>query len=195
MWWEVAGGALVRKFERLHSDAVLALDISADGKYLATAAADRFMKVSEIPTGKLLKSFEGHSGHVLGVAFARTGRTLVTGAADNAVKVWYFVGGEQKKTVQGFEKEVTSVHFGGDTDQFLATAGDGKIRLLKPDGGEVRSFAGAGGFVYAADLSRDGVTVIAGGEDGTLRAWNVSDGKLLATLPPPDASPATASAH
>src|SRR5207248_11484050 len=98
MWWEVAGGALVRKFERLHSDGVLALDISPDGKYLATAAADRFMKVSEVSTGKLLKSFEGHSGHVLGVAFQHTGRTLVTGAADNVVKVWDLVGGEQKKT-------------------------------------------------------------------------------------------------
>ena len=183
--WEVAGAALVRRFERLHSDAVLALDISANGRLLTTAAADRFMKVSEIGTGRPVKSFEGHTGHVLGVSFQRTGRTLVTGAADNTVKVWDFVAGEQKKAIPGFEKEVTSVHFLGDTDQFVTTSGDGRVRLLRPDGGEVRSFPGAAGFVYAAALSRDGSVVVAGGEDGTLRAYSSNDAKVLATLPPP----------
>jgi WD40 repeat protein len=191
--WDVATGAMLRKLERLHSDAVLALDLSADGKLLATAAADRFMKVSEVATGRLVKSFEGHSGHVLGVSFQRTGRTLATGSADNTAKVWNLVSGEQKKTVPGFEKEVTSVHFVGDTDQFVATAGDGKVRLLKPDGGEVRSFPGAAGFVYAAAASRDGSILVAGGEDGVLRAWNVADGKAVAALAPPEASAATAS--
>ena len=188
MLWEVDTGALLKKFDRLHSDAVLALDVSADGKLLATAAADRFMKVTEISSGRLVKSFEGHSGHVLGVSFQRTGRTLVTGAADNTVKVWDLVAGEQRKTVSGFDKEVTSVRFAGSTDQFVATAGDGKVRLLRPDGGEVRSFPGASGFLYAASTTRDGATLIAGGEDGTLRAWNVADGKPLATLPPPPAA-------
>ena len=80
-----------------------------------------------------------------------------------------------------------AVRFAGDTDQFVTTAGDGRIRLLRPDGGEVRSFGGAAGFVYAAAVTRDGATLVAGGEDGTLRTWNVADGKPLATLPPPDA--------
>ena len=186
--WEVGGGSVVRRFERLHSDAVLALDLSADGKYLATAAADRFMKVSEVSTGRPVKSFEGHTGHVLGVSFQRTGRTLVTGSADNTAKVWDFVAGEQKKAIPGFEKEVTSVHFVGDTDQFVTTSGDGRVRLLRPDGGEVRSFPGATGFVYAAAASRDGSVIVAGGEDGTLRAYAAQDAKSLATLAPPDAA-------
>ena len=135
MLWEVEGGALVRKFDRLHSDAVLALDFSPDGKRLATAAADRFLKVSEVASGRLLKSFEGHSGHVLGVSFQRTGRTLVSASADNTVKVWDCVSGEQRKSIAGFDKEVTAVRFAGDTDQFVATAGDGRIRLLRPDSG------------------------------------------------------------
>ena len=183
--WDVGGASLVRRFERLHSDAVLALDLSPDGKFIATAAADRFMKVSEVATGRVVKTFEGHTGHVLGVSFQRTGRTLATGAADNAVKVWDLVSGEQKKAIPGFEKEVTAVRFVGDTDQFVTASGDGRVRLLKPDGGEVRSFAGASGFVYAAAASRDGSVIVAGGEDGVLRAWNGADGKVIATLPPP----------
>jgi WD40 repeat protein len=190
--WEVDGGKLVRKFDQPHSDAVLALDFSPDGRLLATAGADRFMKVSDVATGRPIKSFEGHAGHVLGVSFQHTGRTLVTASADNTVKVWDAVGGEQRKGVTGFDKEVTAVRFVGDTDQFVAAAGDGRVRLLRPDGGEVRSFGGASGFVYAVDVTRDGAMVVAGGEDGTLRAWTVSDGKPLITLPPPAATAAVA---
>jgi WD40 repeat protein len=190
--WDLGGAKPVRKFDQPHSDAVLALDFSPDGKFLATAAADRFMKLTEVATGRPLKSFEGHAGHVLAVSFQRTGRTLATGSADNTVKVWDAVTGEQRKTITGFDKEVTAVHFVGDTDQFIAAAGDGRVRLFRPDGGEVRSFGGAGGFVYAVDVTRDGSMVVAGGDDGTLRAWNVSDGKPLTTLPPPAATAAVA---
>jgi WD40 repeat protein len=192
MLWEVGSGKLVRKLDQPHSDAVLALDFSPDGKFLASAAADRFMKVTEVATGRPVKSFEGHAGHVLGVSFQRTGRTLVTASADNTVKVWDAVSGEQRKAVTGFDKEVTAVRFVGDTDQFVAAAGDGRVRLLRPDGGEVRSFGGASGFVYAVDVTRDGATVVAGGEDGTLRAWTVSDGKAVTALPPPAAAAAVA---
>jgi WD40 repeat protein len=188
--WDLTGGTLVRRFERLHSDAVLALDLSADGRFLATAAADRFVKVSDAASGRLIKAFEGHTGHVLGVAWQRTGRTLASGAADNSARVWDLVAGEQKKAIAGFDKEVTSVRFVGDTDQFLAAAGDGKLRLLKPDGGEVRAFAGSAGFVYATAATRDGTVVIAGGEDGVLRVWECATSKLVSTFPPPENKPA-----
>ena len=183
--WDVSGGSLVRRFDRLHSDVVLGLDLSADGSLLATGAADRFVRVSETATGQLLKSFEGHGGHVLGVALHRGGRTIVSGSADNTVKVWDRVGGEQRKAIAGFEKEVTAVRFVGDAEQFVATAGDGKVRLLGADGKETRSFPGAAGFVYAAAVTEDGSLVIAGGEDGVLRAWNVANGQAAAAFAPP----------
>jgi WD40 repeat protein len=186
--WEIATGSLARRFEALHSDGVLAVDVSADGKLLATAAADRFMKVSELGTGRLVKSFEGHTGHVLGVAFQRAGRILATAAADNTVKVWDLDSGEQKKAIAGHDKEITSVRFVGDTDHFLITAGDGRVRLLRPDGGEVRSFPGSAGFVYAAAATRDGSVIVAGGEDGVLRVWHGATGQPVATLAPPDAA-------
>ena len=111
---------------------------------------------------------------------------VASGSADNTVKLWDAVAGAQTKTVQGFEKEVTSVRFLGDTDQVLATAGDGKVRLLKPDGGEVRSFGGAAGFVYSVASGRDGASVVAGGEDGILRLWEGATAKDLFKFPAPE---------
>ena len=36
---------------------------------LATASADKFVKVWEVPSAKFVKSFEGHTHHVLDVAW------------------------------------------------------------------------------------------------------------------------------
>jgi WD40 repeat protein len=184
--WDVATGAVLRRLDRVHSDTVLGLDFSPDGNKLASAAADRFVKVTDVAEGKVLKQFEGHSGHVLSVAWRRDGRALASGSADNSVKLWDVNAGVQTKTITGFDKEVSSVCFLGDTDQVLATAGDGKVRLLKPDGGEVRGYAGAAGFVYAAAAGRDGAAVVAGGEDGVLRLWEGASGKELFKFAPPE---------
>jgi WD40 repeat protein len=183
--WDVGTGAPARKLDRVHSDTVLGLDFSPDGKRLASSAADRFIKVTDLAEGKVLKAFEGHTGHVLSVAWRRDGRALASGSADNTVKLWDVNAGTQTKTVQGFDKEVTSVTYLGDTDQVIATAGDGKVRLLRPDGGEVRSFGGAAGFVYSAAASRDASTVLAGGEDGVVRLWEGASGKDLFKFPAP----------
>ena len=143
------------------------------------------LKITDVAEGKVVKQFEGHTGHILSVAWRRDGRALASGSADNSLKLWDVVAGVQTKTVQGFDKEVTSVSFLGDTDQVLATAGDGKVRLLKPDGGEVRSYPGETGFVYSAAAGRDGATIVAGGEDGVLRLWEGTSGKELFKFAPP----------
>src|SRR5690606_18653551 len=79
--WNVATGQLEREILDAHSDTVLAIEFSPDGKYLATCGADRFMKVFEVASGTLVKAFEGHTHHVLGVSWRADGRLLVTSGA------------------------------------------------------------------------------------------------------------------
>jgi WD40 repeat protein len=181
--WKVADGSLFKSFGEVHSDAVLSLDFSADGKYLASGAADRFVRVVNLESGKLVKSFEGHTHHVLGVSWKRDGRTLASSGADNILKVWDFVSGERKKNIEGFNKEVTSVAFVG-ADQALASCGDAQVRLVKENGENVRSFTGGSDFVYSAAATPDGKVVVAGGQDSTLRIWDGTDGKALMSFPP-----------
>src|SRR5205823_10875163 len=59
--WEVGKGMLVRTLDSLHSDTVFGLRFSPDGARLASAGADKFLKVTSVADGKELKSFEGHT--------------------------------------------------------------------------------------------------------------------------------------
>ena len=183
--WQVADGKLLRSFTNLHSDAVFGLDFSADGNYLASGAADKFVKVLDLATGTVAKTFEGHTHHVLGVSWKRDGRTLASAGADNVIKVWDFVTGERKKTIEGFGKEVTSISFVGITDQALASSGDDQIRTVNENGEKIRSFEGGNNFINSASITPDGKIVIAGGHDGVLRVWNGTNAEVLATFPPP----------
>ncbi|PYJ60200.1 MAG: hypothetical protein DME24_10275 [Verrucomicrobia bacterium] len=182
--WQVATGKLMRSFTNVHSDAVFGLDFSPDGKYLASGAADKFVKVLELATGRVVRQFEGHTHHVLGVGWNRNERTLASAGADNVVKIWDFVHGEKRKNIAGFDKEVTAISFVGYTDQAVAASGDSKVRLVCEDGNEVRSFSGANDFIESAAVTLDGKIVIAGGQDSVLRVWDGTNGKLIASFPP-----------
>jgi WD40 repeat protein len=187
--WQVDTGNLIRSFTNVHSDSVFSVDFSPDGKYLASGAADKFVKVIELGTGRIVKQFEGHTHHVLGVSWNRNERSLASAGADNVVKIWDFVKGEKTKNIAGFDKEVTAISFVGYTDQALVVSGDAKVRLVREDASDVRSFAGATDFIESAAVTPDGKIVIAGGQDSVLRVWDGTNGKLLASFPPPEARP------
>ncbi|HTM52779.1 MAG TPA: c-type cytochrome domain-containing protein [Pirellulales bacterium] len=186
--WNVADGSFARGIADAHSDTVFGLEFSPDGQFLASCAADRFVKVWNAATGAPARSFEGHTHHVLDVAWKADGKTLASCGADNVIKVWDFVTGDQKRTTAPFGKEVTSLGFAGATQKVVATSGDKTVRLVNTDNGaSERTFAGSTDFMYSCALSPDGRVALAGGQDSVLFAWLVESGQVLKSFPPPKA--------
>jgi WD40 repeat protein len=186
--WNIADGTLAKNFAEVHSDSVLGLEFSRDGKYIASASADKFVKVTDIATGKIVHNFEGHTHHALGVSWLPHGRQLVSVGADKSIRHWNFELGERIRQRTNIGKEVTSIHYVGLTDQAVVTSGDKTVRLIKSDLNDVRSFSGGADFMYACGATPDGKVVIAGGQDSALRVWNMADGKVMATFEAPKLS-------
>jgi WD40 repeat protein len=182
--WSATEGTLLREITGAHSDTVFDLSFTADGTLLASAAADKFARVFDVKTGKLVRSFEGHTNHVLGVAWNRTGRTLATAGADDVIKVWSLESGQQIRTVQGFTKQATALRYLGYEPTFAVAAGGVPVRLVQEGGNITRNFDSGGAFMYDLSLSADGQILVAGGLDGVLRLWTTADGKPLATFAP-----------
>ena len=187
-----AAGKLTTTFKNAHSDTVYAVAFSPDGKLLASGAADKFVKVFEVPAGKLVKSFEGHTHHVMGVGWTPDGKKLASCGADNFVKVWDYEKGEKLRDMTGHSKQVTALAFVGKTPQFLTCSGDNSVRMWNADnGGNIRQYPGATDYVYAVGASPDGAVVAAGGEEGVVRIYNGTSGALVKAALPPDAEPKT----
>ncbi len=185
MLWNVADGKQIRTFEDAHSDTVYGIDFSADGKLLASAAADKFVKVFDLSTGQHVRSYEGHTHHVMDVSWKGDGTSLASAGADNAIKVWNAETGEQSRTITTYTKQVTSLSFIGMEDDFISCSGDKRVfRHKAANGGAVREFKGCPDYVYCSATTADGAIVVAGCEDGILRIWNGKDAKEIATFAP-----------
>lgn len=183
--WDPVLGEMVRELEDSHSDTVFGLEFSPDGKNIASVAADKFVKVYEVETGKHVKSFEGHTHHVLAVSWKADGKQLASAGADNSIKLWDFETGEQIRTVAGHNKQVTGVKWVGQTDKLISSCADRNVRLINSGNGRAeRNFGGAGDFLYCVDVSTDGKTVVSGGEDGKILVWD-ENAKLLRTFEVP----------
>ncbi|HZE96149.1 MAG TPA: c-type cytochrome domain-containing protein [Planctomycetota bacterium] len=187
--WNPADGTLLREIAGAHSDTVFDLSFTADGSLLASAAADKFARVFDVKTGKLVRSFEGHTNHVLGVAWNRTGRTLATSGADDVIKIWSLESGQQIRTIPGFTKQATALRYVGYDASFAVAAGGVPVRLVQEAGNVTRNFESAGAFMYDLALSADGQMLAAGGLDGVLRLWSI-DGKAIASFAPAGTPPA-----
>jgi WD40 repeat protein len=183
--WKIASMTLERDFKDAHSDTVFGVDFSRDGQYLASCAADKFVKVFETRSGKQVRSFEGHTNQVLGVSWKADGSLLASAGADNQIKVWNFETGEQQRSIASHTKQVTSIQFLGTSFNIVTASGDKTVRLHHAaDGDNYRTLEGATDYLYSAAATADESVVAAGGEDGMLRLWNGTTGKSLATFPP-----------
>ena len=191
--WNVEDGSLVRAIKDPHSDTIFALEFSPESDYIASCAADRFMKVFETATGNFVRSFEGHTHHVLGVTWRADGRVLASSGADNVIKIWDFRTGDQKRTISGFSKEITSVKFIGLGDNVVASSGDKFVRVKNSnDGKNVRDFGGSDDFLYSVRATADGTTIIAGGQDSVVRIWRADNGETIVNFEPPASKQAAA---
>jgi len=183
--WKVEDGSLVKEIKEAHSDTVFGLEFSPDGQQIASCAADRFAKIFDVESGKLIRALEGHTHHVLGITWHCAGRLLATCGADNVIKVWNVRTGEQTRTIGGFGKEVTAIRFVADSDNVVASSGDKQVKIKKSnDGGDAGDLGGATDFMYSIDVSANGQLVVGGGQDSVVRIWK-GDGNSLVTFEAP----------
>jgi WD40 repeat protein len=165
-----------------HTQRVLAVAISPDGKVLASASEDQTIKLWDLTTARLQRTLSGHSGHVRSVAFSPDGKLLASAGHDRTVKLWEVATGAERRTLTGHTDRLR-VAFSPD-GQILASAGaDGTVTMWDAATGRaIRTFRAHQGVAWGIAFSPDGKALASAGDDATVRLWDLATGWELGSL-------------
>jgi dipeptidyl aminopeptidase/acylaminoacyl peptidase len=112
----------VRSLGETGSPEIKALDVSADGSYLATASEDRTVRIWRISDGKRLQTLAGPPSTDADVAFSPDGKFVALAAADAAVHIWEWQEDRKLAVLHRHVDAINSVQFA--PDESIITASD-----------------------------------------------------------------------
>jgi hypothetical protein len=108
-----------------HTGPIAALATSPNGKFLASVAADKTLRLWDIADGRLISTFEDGAG--ASVAFAPKGGLIATGGKDGVTRIRSLATGSVIKELSQVGA-VTAVGFSADGAQIVTGGSDGKWR-------------------------------------------------------------------
>jgi WD40 repeat protein len=172
---------------RGHSDWVNSVTFSPDGKQAISGSNDKTIKLWDIVSGRVIRTFSGHSDRVNSVTFSPDGRQAVSGSDDKTIKLWDVASGSVIRTFSGHTSYVRSVAFSPDGRQVISGSDDKTIKLWDvASGGVIRTFSGHSRSVRSVAFSPDGRQVISccyvWGSDDMFKIWDVATGMEIRTI-------------
>jgi WD40 repeat protein len=181
-----------------HGGPITSAAFSPDGARVVTASYDTTLKLWDVATGRLIRTFVRHSNEGLirhvAVAFSPDGTRVVSGCVDG-MKLWDVASG---RLIRAFEvnsffryTSVQTVAFSPDATRLIAGLDDGAAELWDVAGGRrLQTFAVGNRRAPTVAFSPDGSRVLTGVRDGSAKLWEAATGKLIRTFgtPPPERS-------
>jgi WD40 repeat protein/uncharacterized caspase-like protein len=161
---------------RGHTATITQLQFSPDGKRLASASADKTIKLWNVEKGILIKTFVGHRDRVTAIGFRPDGEVLASGSTDQTIKLWTIPNGELADTFKGII--ATTIRFSPDGRILAAGSSDNTIRLWYPDSTQPILLGRHDLMVTDLAFSADGKTIASASWDKTIKLWNISDAKF-----------------
>ena len=197
--WDVAKRSLKLSVPITY-DTVFGVSWSPDGSKLAFGCADNTLRAIDVQNGKQVLFQGAHGDWVLDTVFSIDGSHLVSVSRDRSMKL-------TEVATQRFVDNITSITPGAlkgglmtvtrhpKKDELLIGGADGtpkiyrmyreKKRVIGDDFNLIRAFPVLPGRVCCARFSKDGERIVAANtfeEKGTVKVYNVADGKQIAEV-------------
>jgi len=169
---------------RGHNGWVTDLCFSPDGKQLATASADKMVLVWHIGKWDQVVRLP-HTEPVHGVAFGPDNRSLmcaVGGLTEWAVRLRRTDNARSNRAYYPGAGMPLALLWAAKTSRIYVAGSDKTVKIMQTNGRVYGTCTGHTDWVYAVALSPDAKKLASGSRDGTVRLWNPTDGKPLATL-------------
>jgi WD40 repeat protein len=159
------------------------VSISRDGRSLATHHGQ--IEVWDIPTGKLVKSFNLPGPcHLFGLGFSPDGKTLISSGTDeHGTRAWDLAAGKQRTAYGRTASDSYKFAFSDDGKRLATLHEDASGRTLRvwdfAAGREIRRWRTAASSIGALVFTPDSDTLVTAGGEGIIRLWDVRGGKEI----------------
>ena len=182
-----------------HEEGVLAVDFSSDGAQLVSGGYDETVRVWDLATRQENQRLRGHSWWVWAAEFSADDSRLVTAGQDGKAIVWCLVGDAYERLTEftGHEGPVYDATFSPDGASVATCGYDETVCVWDAEVGrtiDIRArlegvpdpprtdtqLHGHTGPVRSVDFAPDGKRVLSGGQDNTLRVWDLGDDSSIA---------------
>ncbi len=163
---------------------ISALDLSTDGKLLASASLDKTVQVWNIDKRSKLATFKGHKVAVSAVAFSPDAKTVASGDVKKEIKLWDVSNRSERATLTGHTSRICALVFSPDGDTLVSGSDDGTIRFWNPvTGKEITTFtSGHKNSVKSFAFTENDTKLAIAAFDGTIDVWSLKNHQHLKTF-------------
>ena len=151
----------------------------ADGKYILSGGENGTLKLWDLMTGSIIKSYAGHNIEINSVSYSPDGKYGATGSSDQTIKIWDINTTECFKILTGHEGYVLTVAFSPDGKFIASGSGDNTIKIWDTTSWTcTKTLPGFGESVLSISISPDSKYILAGGyyTDYSFNLWNIDAG-------------------
>lgn len=150
-----------------HTDSVMCLQIH--GIFLVTGSYDRSIKLWNLDSGTLVRTFLGHTAGVRALRF--DGNKIVSGSLDRTIKIWNWQTGQCVLTISNHNGAVAGLDLAGN---LLASGSMNQtIKIWNLEDNETFTLRGHGDGVNSVQFDATSRTLISASDDHTLRLWDL----------------------
>jgi WD40 repeat protein len=194
-----------KSFQLNAGNLVTSSAVNADATLAAFGMADNSIQLVNLATGKVQKKLAGHAGAVMGLQFTPDGQKLVSGSKDKTILVWNLKSGNSERKITS-SAAINAIALNKDATQIISAEADNALRVwtvakpapakpaktkvkakpkAKQPAGEkpVLELKGHSKPVTSVALILPaGTQIVSGSEDGTVRTWTLSNGRVARTM-------------
>ncbi|MGB3510123.1 MAG: WD40 repeat domain-containing protein [Microcoleaceae cyanobacterium] len=151
-----------------HQGVVSGVAFHPNGKIIATAAADKTVKLWK-RDGTLLRTLP-HENTLLKVQFSPDGGAIATASLNETVRLWTLEG-DLLQTFSGHQAPVWDVAFSPDGKTIASASADKSVKLWNRDGDLLQTLEAHQAAVASVAFSPDSKTIASTSLDNTIKLW------------------------